>query len=69
MQNAGQINLLDQKYYQLKNVNNSNVPALKKVSEIEKQDSDNGFTLLKRFLKELQLADNNFLKMYNREII
>jgi len=41
---------------------------LKKSIQVVKKCPDN-FTLLKRFIKEMQLHSNTFTTMYNREVI
>lgn len=69
MQNAQKISVLDQTYPQLKSISNIKVSTLEKVKHIEAEHSDSNFTLLKRFLKELQLSNDNFIRMYNREVV
>ena len=67
MRNADSINALNEKYPQLKKVSKSS--TLEKVKQIETEHSDSNFVLLKRFLLELQMHNNTFLRNYNREVI
>ena len=69
MQTVQKISVLDQNYPQLKSISYTKVSVLERVKNIETEHSDSNFTLLKRFLKELQLSNNSFAKTYNREVI
>lgn len=67
MHQAEKINLLDQQYPQLKNVKNA--AGLNKLKPAETEKPQSNFSLLKRFLKELQVSNDFSLRMYNREVI
>jgi hypothetical protein len=69
MQNVEQIYLPDQEYSKLKNVTNDGMPVTEKIKAVETEHIDSDFTLLKRFLKEIQFANNTLLSTYNKEVI
>jgi len=68
MQNAKKVNPAGSTYTQLRNVKNDRLSALRKVKAVESEHHSN-FSLLKRFLKEIQSNNDNSLRMYNREVI
>jgi hypothetical protein len=68
MQNANKINLHEQKFPHLINEANKHLTTLQKVKALESEHHSN-FSLLKKFLQELQSGNDNSLWMYNREVI
>jgi hypothetical protein len=69
MQNAEKVVVLDNKHSQQENVKENNTTILEKIKHLEIEHSDSNFTLLKRFLKEIQFANDTLLSNYNREVI
>jgi hypothetical protein len=69
MQNAEKINVLDNNHSLPENIKENNTPASEKIKHLEIEHSDSNFTLLKRFLKEIQFANDTLLSNYNREVI